>query len=191
MIYLSTLIFAALFFWRCVCTALGQDTGSGSGLALAQVSRSKDNVRRGEKDGVIRLSVSPITKPEHLAFDAPPHSQSSTDALNGGDTFHELQLQDIAILAGVDGRFHAVSRTTGHTIWSMEDIDSEKLGDPHNELLHPLVRTDHNLEEALQGDEGVGELYIVEPQSGDIFVLSTDPEGSSGFMHCIELIMLN
>jgi serine/threonine-protein kinase/endoribonuclease IRE1 len=178
MINLSTLVFAALFFWRCVSTAFGQDsTGGGSGLALAQASRSKDNVRRGQKDGVVRLSVSPVTKPEHLAFEAPPHSHSSADSIDGGDTFHELQLQDILLLASVDGKFHALSRTTGQTIWSMEDHDSEKSGDPHDEMLHHLVRTDHNLEATLQADGGVGEIYIVEPQSGEIFVLSTDPEG--------------
>lgn len=175
MIYIFTFVIAALLSRLCVRTVLGQD----SGLALAQVSRSKESVRRGEREGVLRLSISPITKPEHLAFDAPPHSHSSAEGVEGNSILHKFRLQDIALLASVDGRFHAVNRTTGQTIWSMEDSDGEKLGDPKEELLHPLVRTDHNLEGNLQADGGAGEMYIVEPQSGDIFVLSTNPEGKS------------
>ncbi|KAJ7704330.1 hypothetical protein B0H17DRAFT_1039299 [Mycena rosella] len=85
------------------------------------------------------------------------------------DPLADTQLLDILLLASVDGNFHALNRSTGHTLWSTapstRDDDSSPLG--------PLVRTSH--------DPAAGgtfqETLLVEPQSGAIFTMPspTDP----------------
>jgi hypothetical protein len=68
------------------------------------------------------------------------------------------ELLDVVLVASVDGKFHALNRATGQTLWSMRG--------PALPALEPLVRTDHR----------EGEQYIIEPQSGDIYVLA-EPDG--------------
>lgn len=87
-----------------------------------------------------------------------------------------LQLLDIVLLASVDGKFHALNRTSGHTLWSM----ASSPGAPAT--LGPLVRTTHLNTDPPHSptdpdldheDEEEHELYIIEPQSGDIYVMTS------------------
>ncbi|KAJ7809386.1 hypothetical protein B0H14DRAFT_2608098 [Mycena olivaceomarginata] len=59
------------------------------------------------------------------------------------------ELLDIVLLALVDGKFHALNRTIGHTLWSMSSSSSSST------VVSPL------------------ETYIIELQSGDIYVVAT------------------
>ncbi|CAE6377832.1 serine/threonine-protein kinase/endoribonuclease IRE1 [Rhizoctonia solani AG-1 IB] len=94
----------------------------------------------------------------------------------------DVRLLDIVLAASVDGRFHALNRTTGELIWSMADdlayVQSPR--DPNTEgvpsmgsqtPLYNLVRSDHrSLIDSEQVDEEE-ETYVVEPQTGEVFVL--------------------
>ncbi|KAG8859750.1 bifunctional endoribonuclease/protein kinase ire1 [Tulasnella sp. 330] len=89
----------------------------------------------------------------------------------------ELDLLDTVLLASVDGRFHGLNRTTGRLVWTMEAPSSHPMN------LQDLVRTEHT---GLRGgtaavdvDSQEGhhlpfETYIIEPQSGNIFLNPAD-----------------
>lgn len=87
----------------------------------------------------------------------------------------ELQLLDTVILASIDGRFHALNRTTGKLVWSMEQnsLSNQAVKLPE------LVRTEHPglrrtaFDPEVDEDE-LPETYIIEPQSGAIFVNAAD-----------------
>ena len=82
----------------------------------------------------------------------------------------DLDLLDIVLVASVDGKLHAFNRTSGHTLWSMSSTASKAALSP----LAPLVRTvhvDHDPE--LTDETTPQELYVIEPQSGDIYVMAT------------------
>jgi serine/threonine-protein kinase/endoribonuclease IRE1 len=162
MIGISLVVFLAFCVWKTLALVHHEDDG----LALAQLSRSQP--RTPSQDGTVR--VSRVDKPEDLTFEAPqsPHAQGGLGEAEA-DILRSLILSDTVLLASVDGRFHAVNRTTGRAIWSMED-DTD--ANPSQSLLHSLVRTDHNLPN-LPLDSDYQELYIIEPQSGDIFILSS------------------
>jgi PQQ enzyme repeat len=160
-----------VFLAFCVWKALARAPQEEDSLALAQLSRTR--LGASSQDGTVRLSR--VNKPEDLTVEAPPssHAQGGLGEADA-DILRSLTLSDTVLLASIDGRFHAVNRTTGRTIWSMED-DSDA-----SPSLHSLVRTDHNLSPSLPPDSDNQELYIIEPQSGDIFVLSSSPsEGMS------------
>ncbi|KAF8607337.1 hypothetical protein BDV93DRAFT_603948 [Ceratobasidium sp. AG-I] len=107
-----------------------------------------------------------------------PHTATTgAGAGAGGD----VKLLDIVLAASIDGHFHALNRTTGELIWSMTDdlsyVQSPK--DPNTDSIPPiasqsplynLVRSDHKvlLDSDYDEDE---ETYVVEPQTGDIFVM--------------------
>ncbi|KAJ7805578.1 hypothetical protein B0H14DRAFT_3153366 [Mycena olivaceomarginata] len=86
------------------------------------------------------------------------------------------ELLDIVLLASVDGKFHALNRTTGHTLWSMLSFSSSSsttVSPPSS--LAPLVRTRHIDQDLDLTDDYLNacqETYIIEPQSGDIYVLA-------------------
>lgn len=84
-----------------------------------------------------------------------------------------LELLDIVLVASVDGKLHALSRSTGRPLWSMT-AGSAGLSPA---AFAPLVRTTHvAVDPDWDGDEGDGsgqEQYIIEPQSGDIYVLAS------------------
>ena len=94
-----------------------------------------------------------------------------------GDTrtenIEELALTDIVLTASIDGKFHALNRTNGQLKWSMRDVPSSPESTP---LLHELVRTDHTPSDIHEDDIESDDIYIIEPQSGEIFVM---PPGSS------------
>ena len=82
----------------------------------------------------------------------------------------DLDLLDIVLVASIDGKLHAFNRTSGHTLWSMSSATSKAT--PSS--LAPLVRTvhvDHDPE--LTDETTPQELYVIEPQSGDIYVMAT------------------
>ncbi|KAG8906966.1 bifunctional endoribonuclease/protein kinase ire1 [Tulasnella sp. 403] len=91
----------------------------------------------------------------------------------------ELQVLDTVLLASVDGRFHALNRTTNRLLWSMDKPITKPAVAIDN--LHELVRTQHGTLNHGQGDpfdadedDLVTETYIIEPQSGAIYVKPVD-----------------
>ncbi|KIM27925.1 hypothetical protein M408DRAFT_329839 [Serendipita vermifera MAFF 305830] len=160
MIQTSLIAFLLLCIWRSLVLAQQHDD---EGLALAQLSRGRSGP--SGQDGSIRISR--VERPEDLTFEAPSLTEADLDVLGN------LELSDTVLLASIDGRFHAVNRTTGSAIWSMEDDSNSN---PSQTLLHNLVRTDHNPSSDTPIDSDDQELYVIEPQSGDIFILS--PDGS-------------
>jgi serine/threonine-protein kinase/endoribonuclease IRE1 len=75
----------------------------------------------------------------------------------------DVELLDVVVLASVDGKLHGLNRTTGRTLWSMAD-DPGSLH-PSPSTFDSLVRTQHSPYESDR------EFFIIEPQSGDIYVL--------------------
>lgn len=175
------ILFVLFFAWGSLAAVQRQ----ADGLALAQLSR--DNGRRWLQDGVVRAS--PIKKPEDLAFEPPTRPHPSTAPDNADvELLNGLRLLDTVLLASIDGRFHAVNRTNGRPIWSMED-DAELA--PSQGILHNLVRTDHNLQSIDTLEQDNKELYIIEPQSGDIFILDPDTDdGASTSLRPFSLLLL-
>jgi serine/threonine-protein kinase/endoribonuclease IRE1 len=87
------------------------------------------------------------------------------------DDDDDRELLDVVLVAGVDGKFHALNRLTGQTLWSMS---SKHASTPALSALDPLVRTSHpEIDPDLHEGQ---EQYIIEPQTGDIYVLS-EPSG--------------
>lgn len=100
------------------------------------------------------------------------HFRPPVQAPHGGPE-DELELLDICLVASVDGKFHAFNRTSGQVLWSMGANSSPSAPS----ALDPLIRTQHidPDPDALHHDEH-HELYIIEPQSGDIYVLPKPDE---------------
>ncbi|OJA17607.1 hypothetical protein AZE42_01208 [Rhizopogon vesiculosus] len=86
------------------------------------------------------------------------------------DNKEDVSLLDIVLVASVDGRFHALNRTSGQKLWSMSHPTPEA---PSG--LAPLVRTKHTSYDSdlTDDDDPIHEVYIIEPQSGDIYVMAT------------------
>lgn len=94
--------------------------------------------------------------------DAPPPSKHTL-----GD---DVKLVNTVLVASIDGSLHAIDRTSGRRLWSTSAAASDV---PSS--LAPLVRAkhapvDHDLTD---DDDSHQELYIIEPQSGDIYVMTT------------------
>jgi serine/threonine-protein kinase/endoribonuclease IRE1 len=83
----------------------------------------------------------------------------------------ENQLLDIVLVASVDGKFHALDRTSGRRLWSMSSSSASVT--PSG--LAPLVRTTHveSDPDTTDDDSPHQELYIIEPQTGEIYVMSS------------------
>lgn len=96
------------------------------------------------------------------------HFLPPAQALHPGSE-NDLQLLDIALVASVDGKFHAVNRASGQILWSMSS--SGNSGELGSNSLAPLVRTEHADLDPVHDAGEQRELYIIEPQSGDIFIL--------------------
>ncbi|KZT64332.1 hypothetical protein DAEQUDRAFT_718191 [Daedalea quercina L-15889] len=113
--------------------------------------------------------VSPWTANRDLSTDVDVRHNSYrpapvSNAVNG------LDLLDIVLVASIDGRLHALNRTSGDFIWSMKASSGTEPA-----TLGPLVRTKHPDIDPDITDDGsaLGEVYLVEPQSGDIYIMST------------------
>lgn len=88
---------------------------------------------------------------------------------------NDVKLLDIVLVATVDGKFHALNRTSGESLWSMSGTTNHGAGASTGlPAMAPLVRTNHIPDD--HDDDGTPhqEQYIIEPQSGAIYVL-TDP----------------
>ena len=110
---------------------------------------------------------------QQLALVQRSFTTSSTPELSTKD--HDLL--DIILVASVDGKFHALNRTSGATLWSMSSFaTTTSVSAPSS--LAPLVRTQHieHNPDSDNDDDTPLETYIIEPQSGDIYVMST-PSG--------------
>ena len=109
----------------------------------------------------------------------PPRGHSATDD-------DPLEILNVALVASVDGKFHALNRTNGGKLWSMPSSPvprtspstSSSEHDPAHpvpSILGPLVSTKHlDVDPDLDDDPFAHETYIVEPQSGDIYVTSSN-----------------
>lgn len=80
----------------------------------------------------------------------------------------KADLLDIVLLASVDGKLHALNRTSGKALWSM----SSSVSGTVPTTFGPLIRTQHPEfdPEATDDDR---EVYVIEPQSGEIYVMSS------------------
>lgn len=103
------------------------------------------------------------------------------DATRGHPTTTDdsLEVLNVVLLASVDGKFHALNRTTGGKLWSMPSSPppSSTHGTPQTvpSILEPLISTKHiDADPDLGDDSFPHETYIVEPQSGDIYVTTSN-----------------
>ncbi|KAJ7747931.1 hypothetical protein DFH07DRAFT_775880 [Mycena maculata] len=87
------------------------------------------------------------------------------------DTLGDSELLDIVLVASVDGKFHALNRSTGHTLWSISSFASSR-GANQPSTLAPLVRTSH-IDPDLTDEGAYQETYIIEPQYGEIYIMAT------------------
>ncbi|KAA1471953.1 kinase-like protein [Dentipellis sp. KUC8613] len=123
-------------------------------------------------------ALSSVNQVEDLHF-LPPAGTNPGDAEDD-----HLELLDIVLLASVDGKFHALNRATGEHLWSMPSTTSftstELQSDAARTVLstlQPLVSTQHSdYNNDLDDDTYPQETYIIEPQSGDIYVTSSPAE---------------
>ncbi|EJD02004.1 uncharacterized protein FOMMEDRAFT_109089 [Fomitiporia mediterranea MF3/22] len=110
-----------------------------------------------------KLSLDPIEQYHFL----PPVQTSHGNGAN-----EELELLDICLVASVDGKFHALNRSSGQVLWSM----GASTGTEFPSALAPLIRTQHVDPDPVHDGSESKELYIIEPQSGDIYVLPKEDE---------------
>ncbi|KAG8895321.1 bifunctional endoribonuclease/protein kinase ire1, partial [Tulasnella sp. 417] len=101
-----------------------------------------------------------------------PRGLSFRDSSLGSD---ELKLLDFVLLATVDGRFHGLNRTTGRMLWSMDQPvgNSQEAGTNLKQLVsseHAGLRKANDFFLDDLDDPASTETYIIEPQSGVIFV---------------------
>ncbi|KAH8112370.1 hypothetical protein DFH11DRAFT_1607229 [Phellopilus nigrolimitatus] len=122
-------------------------------LLVSTCLAEKIALRGGLQERKLSLEPGPVDQYRFLPPVQAPH----------GGPEDELELLDICLLASVDGKFRALNRSSGQVLWSMEATSSSVPA-----ALGPLVRTQH----VDHNDDGEpNELYIIEPQSGDIYVL--------------------
>lgn len=113
------------------------------------------------------LATRPPPDPHHNPSEFRFRPPITVDA----DTINEdLRLMDIVLVASVDGKFHALNRTSGQTLWTMSASSAFAGSAPST--LGPLVRTTH-IDTPADEDADHQELYIIEPQSGDIYVMAS------------------
>jgi serine/threonine-protein kinase/endoribonuclease IRE1 len=103
-----------------------------------------------------------------------PYPFITTSTTGGHDQSSGIDsdLLDIVLVASVDGKLHALNRTSGDILWSMSSFSSSSISS-FTTALGPLVKTSHVNYDPEGMDEDNQELYIVEPQSGDIYVKPT------------------
>lgn len=89
----------------------------------------------------------------------------------GGQGPNDLEPLNIVLLASIDGNLHALNRSTGTVLWSMSSNSPNSLS-----ALGPLVRTQQAIILGDESDDSQQEYYVIEPQSGDIYVMSSKSE---------------
>lgn len=123
-----------------------------AGLCLAEVISLRSRVDSRITDLSTRVNV----RSSHDGYASPP-----------GEFDSGLELLDIVLVASVDGNLHALNRTSGTVLWSM----TSPLPGEDSSPLSPLVRTKHPEQDP--DDEDNQEVYVIEPQSGEIYVMPT------------------
>jgi serine/threonine-protein kinase/endoribonuclease IRE1 len=110
-------------------------------------------------------------------LDTPHHYSSRAHSTTADDA---LEVLNVLLVASVDGKFHALNRTNGVKLWSMPS--SPPPSSKHDasptvpSILEPLISTKHlDADPDLDDDPFAHETYIVEPQSGDIYVSTNSP----------------
>lgn len=88
----------------------------------------------------------------------------------GNQGSDDLEPLNIVLLASIDGNLHALNRSTGTILWSMSNSPSSP------STLAPLVRTRQTVMLDDESDDSQQEYYVIEPQSGDIYVMSSKSE---------------
>ncbi|KAL5514856.1 hypothetical protein ACEPAG_2172 [Sanghuangporus baumii] len=111
-----------------------------------------------------RVSLEPVEQYHFLPPVQPSHQHA--------DQQDQPELLDICLVASVDGRFHALNRSSGQVLWSM----GASAASENPAALGPLVRTQHADPDPIHDDGESKELYVIEPQSGDIYVLPKPDE---------------
>ncbi|KAF9806751.1 hypothetical protein IEO21_08560 [Rhodonia placenta] len=114
------------------------------------------------------LPVRPATRITELStIDS---SRTGYHWASGTGTGDGLNLLDIVLVASVDGKLHALNRNSGETVWSMAGGEGTAPA-----TLAPLVRTQHpDIDPDLTDDDSdYQDVYVVEPQTGDIFIMSS------------------
>jgi serine/threonine-protein kinase/endoribonuclease IRE1 len=122
----------------------------------------------------------PVSNEVKLLVNVPTSQYRSyipNDGAAAADSNGDIKLLDVVLLASVDGKLHALNRTSGRILWSMSSTTSPSAVPS---MLGPLIRTDHvESDPDITDDDNVSqELYIIEPQSGDIYVLSSSSPSS-------------
>ncbi|KAF8062249.1 hypothetical protein FPV67DRAFT_1507686 [Lyophyllum atratum] len=100
----------------------------------------------------------------------PDFVSDPSDAHVNSTTAGDLELLDIVLVASVDGKFHGLNRTSGHLLWSTSSF-SPPTSTVESVILTPLVHTTHI--DYDPDETNPQELYVIEPQSGDIYVMAT------------------
>lgn len=138
----------------------------GAFAALLAASQALASSRPGQSQALVRSSTNDYTNQRY----ASPQIEEPTP-----DIAKDYDLLDIVLVASVDGKFHALNRTSGHVLWSMSSFaTTTSVSAPSS--LSPLIRTSHTAHDPDTEDEVDHETYIIEPQSGYIYVL---PSSSS------------
>ena len=154
MAFSSTQVFLICSFLTTLATLCLSES-----VSLRASSRQRNQLARRSDDAGY---------PPHDQFRfLPPPSSSSSAELDD-----DYELLDICLLASVDGKFHGLNRTSGQILWSMSAPSNGSSSGPA--ALAPLVRTQHlksSSANADPDDDEHTEMYIIEPQSGDIYVL--------------------
>lgn len=125
----------------------------------------------------LRRDLSPRENSVNSLHFLPPRGHPTTDD-------DPLEILNVILVASVDGKFHALNRTTGGKLWSMPSSPPPRASQPSSDhdpiqpvpsILGPLVSTKHlDVDPDIDDDPFSHEMYIVEPQSGDIYVTSAN-----------------
>ncbi|KAF9483305.1 hypothetical protein BDN70DRAFT_891865 [Pholiota conissans] len=134
-----------------------------------------------DEQALVRRSLTVGTEGSQYAFASPNLKyESSPPPLEASipDIVNDYELLDTVLVASIDGKFHALNRTSGQTLWSMSSFaTTTSVSAPSS--LAPLVRTTHPerdpdlIDDSDDPAEGGSETYIIEPQSGDIYMLTS------------------
>ncbi len=119
------------------------------------------SLRHVLKDRFFRASERSV---ENSHFLPPVHSTL-------GSPDDKLELLDICLAASVDGRIYGLNRSSGQVLWTLPSPSVYKSAEGPPPALRPLVRTRHAEIDPFHGDGENEELYVIEPQSGNIYIL--------------------
>ncbi|KXS94886.1 hypothetical protein AC578_1670 [Pseudocercospora eumusae] len=140
------------------------------------------NVNRNDNDRKEKARRTPYVNERALATVSPAESDPAVRAppaqwsasSNGGDltsrqlparSLQDWQVEEMILLATVDGKLHARDRRTGAHRWTVENTHDmvENINHPHNKTLNP------------DGSEQETPIFIVEPsQDGAIYILAPE-----------------